>query len=176
MIKNNFITLAGGCFWCTEAIFKLFKGIVQVKSGYIGGTKMNPIYEEVCAGNTGHAEAVRINFNSNLIKIEDIFNIFFATHDPTQLNRQGNDIGSQYRSSIFLENKTFEKQATEAISKAQNLWDDKIVTTIEIGYKFYSAEIEHEDYFANNPSSMYCRAIIDPKVNKARQYYKHLIK
>jgi len=170
-------TLAGGCFWCTEAIFNDVIGIRQVESGYIGGHVTNPTYRQVCGGDTGHAEAVRLTFDPEQIAYRDILDIYFATHDPTQLNRQGNDIGTQYRSAIFPHSEEQEAAARAAIERAQADWDKPIVTTIEPLSDWYPAEAYHQEYFEregeNNP---YCMAVVAPKLRKFRKSYAERLK
>jgi peptide-methionine (S)-S-oxide reductase len=170
-------TLAGGCFWCTEAIFNDVIGISTVESGYIGGTVTNPTYRQVCGGDTGHAEAVRLTFDPGQIGYEDILDIFFATHDPTQLNRQGNDVGTQYRSAIFPHSPEQEASARAAIERAQADWDRPIVTAIEPLSDWYPAEDYHQEYFeregGNNP---YCMAVIAPKLRKFRKSFTERLK
>ncbi len=172
MIKyTDSIILAGGCFWCLEASFVLFKGVKKVIPGYIGGVSQNPNYDEVCSGKSGHAEAVKIEYDKEKISQKFLLKIFFTIHDPTQLNRQGNDIGSQYRSGIFLENKNNLNLIESSIKDAKSVWGDNIVTTIEINKEFYKAEDYHNNYFYNNPNSGYCQAIISPKVSKLRSSF-----
>lgn len=170
-------TLAGGCFWCTEAIYEDVIGIRTVESGYTGGETSNPDYRAVCDGNTGHAEAVRLEFDSDEIGYGDILDIFFATHDPTQLNRQGNDIGTQYRSAIFPHSDEQKAEAKAAIERAQIDWDDPVVTTIEPLSDWYRAEDYHQDYFeregARNP---YCMAVVAPKLQKFRKSFRDRLK
>jgi peptide-methionine (S)-S-oxide reductase len=170
-------TLAGGCFWCTEAIFKDVIGVSSVESGYTGGHVGNPTYKQVCGGDTGHAEAIRISFDPEAIGYDDILDLFFAAHDPTQLNRQGNDIGTQYRSAIFPHDEAQEASARAAIERAQAEWDDRVVTTIEPLAEWYSAEQYHQDYFeregGNNP---YCMAVVAPKLRKFRKSYAERLK
>jgi peptide-methionine (S)-S-oxide reductase len=170
-------TLAGGCFWCTEAIFNDVIGIRSVESGYIGGQVTNPTYRQVCGGDTGHAEAVRLTFDPEQIAYSDILDIYFATHDPTQLNRQGNDVGTQYRSAIFPHSAEQEEAARAAIERAQADWDKPIVTTIEPLSDWYPAEDYHQDYFeregASNP---YCMAVVAPKLRKFRKSYASRLK
>lgn len=162
------ITLASGCFWCTEAVFKRVNGVVSVVSGYAGGSVDNPTYDQVCSGRTGHAEAVQVQFDPNVISLEQILEIFFYTHDPTTLNRQGNDIGTQYRSAIFYNS----QQQKDMANKIKNDLDSKeifsnpIVTEITPFSNFYQAEEYHKDYYDNNRSAPYCSYVIDPKVNK----------
>ena len=165
-------TLAGGCFWCTEAVFKDVIGIASVESGYIGGHVTNPTYRQVCGGDTGHAEAVRLTFDPDQIAYDDILDIYFATHDPTQLNRQGNDIGTQYRSAIFPHSPEQEGAARAAIERAQAASDRPVVTTVEPLADWYPAEDYHQEYFeregASNP---YCMAVVAPKLRKFRKSY-----
>ncbi|MDT9598274.1 peptide-methionine (S)-S-oxide reductase MsrA [Sphingosinicella rhizophila] len=170
-------TLAGGCFWCTEAVFNDVIGVSRVESGYIGGHVANPDYKQVCGGDTGHAEAVRLTFDPEVIGYDDILDIFFATHDPTQLNRQGNDIGTQYRSAIFPHSPEQEAAARAAIDRAKAEWDGAVVTTIEPLSDWYPAEDYHQEYFeregASNP---YCMAVIAPKLRKFRKSFTERLK
>ena len=167
---NKNIILAGGCFWCTEAIYKYVNGVVEVTPGYTGGKTENPDYEEVCSGTTGHAEVVRITYDDIKISLEKILKIFFKTHDPTTLNRQGNDVGTQYRSAIFYENENELKYFEDYINKLNNsnTFNSKIVTTIEKKSHFYEAEQYHHNYFEKNPLNGYCNMIVRPKVEKFR--------
>ncbi len=166
-------TLAGGCFWCLEPIFKDLRGVEQVVSGYTGGTVPNPTYQQVCTGATGHAEAVQITFDPAVISFRELLEIFFTIHDPTTLNRQGADVGTQYRSAIFYHSP--EQRATaEAVIAAlneQGLWERPIVTEVTPFEVFYPAEAYHQDYFARNPGQPYCQAVIAPKVAKFRRQY-----
>lgn len=169
---------AGGCFWCTEAFFTDLKGVEKVVSGYIGGKTANPTYKEVCSGYTGHAEAIQITFNSDEIAYEDLLEIFFATHDPTTINRQGADVGSQYRSEIFYTSEA-QKAAAENFIKLltdQNIFDKKIVTKVTAATTFYPAEDYHQDYYAMNPDQPYCVAVIEPKLQKLKKNYKSKLK
>jgi peptide-methionine (S)-S-oxide reductase len=170
-------TLAGGCFWCTEAIFNDVIGVKAVESGYTGGQVSNPTYKQVCGGDTGHAEAVRLTYDPDEISYDDILDIYFATHDPTQLNRQGNDIGPQYRSAIFPHSAEQEEAARAAIERAQADWHQPIVTTIEALADWYPAEDYHQEYFAreggNNP---YCMAVVAPKLRKFRKSFAARLK
>jgi peptide-methionine (S)-S-oxide reductase len=159
-------TLAGGCFWCTEAVFKRLKGVEEVTPGYIGGDRPNPTYEAVCSGTTGHAEAVEIKFNPNIISFETLLEVFWQLHDPTTLNRQGNDVGTQYRSAIFYHNQQQKETAEASREKAAESYDDPIVTEITEAGTFYPAETYHRDYYDSNRSQGYCRLIIDPKIQK----------
>lgn len=169
-------TLAGGCFWCTEAIFSRLRGVHAVESGYTGGAVENPGYREVCAGTTGHAEAVRITFDPSVISYAELLDIFFATHDPTQLDRQGNDVGTQYRSAIFPHSPEQEAQARAAIQRAAPDWPAPIVTTIEPESAWWPAEPEHHQYYDRvGDRNPYCSFVIAPKVTKLmKQYAGHL--
>jgi peptide-methionine (S)-S-oxide reductase len=170
-------TLAGGCFWCTEAIFNDVIGVSHVESGYIGGSVANPSYKQVCGGDTGHAEAVRLTFDPDVIGYDDLLDIYFATHDPTQLNRQGNDIGTQYRSAIFPHSPDQEAAARAAIERAQADWDSSIVTAIEPLSDWYPAEEYHQEYFERQGSSNpYCMAVIAPKLRKFRKSFAERLK
>ena len=163
-------TLAGGCFWCTEAVYKNLKGVEAVESGYIGGARPNPTYEEVCSGQTGHAEAIRITFDPDVISYGDLLDIFFATHNPTTLNRQGNDVGTQYRSAIFPHDEEQADAAESAIARAQNDHEEPIVTTIEPMATWYPAEDYHQNYWARvGDRNPYCMAVIPPKLQKLRK-------
>jgi peptide-methionine (S)-S-oxide reductase len=165
-------TLAGGCFWCTEAVFLQLAGVSAVESGYIGGSLANPSYEEVCSGRTGHAEAIRISFDPQVISYDDLLDVFFATHDPTQLNRQGNDIGTQYRSAIFPHDAAQEDAAKAAIARAQADHALPIVTTIEPLSTWYPAEGYHQDYWNRvGTQNGYCMAVIPPKLQKLRKKF-----
>jgi peptide-methionine (S)-S-oxide reductase len=166
----------GGCFWCTEAIFQNLKGVSSVLPGYSGGHVENPTYEQVSEGNTGHAEATKIEFDPSVIKFSDLLGIFFATHDPTTPNRQGHDVGPQYRSAIFYMNEQQKKAAEEFIKNAAKDFDAPIVTEITPFNKFYVAENYHQNYFKNNSNAPYCQAVISPKVAKFRAKYANLLK
>ena len=161
--------LAGGCFWCTEAVFLQLAGVKSVESGYIGGNTANPTYKEVCSGKTGHAEAIRITFDPDTISLADLLDVFFATHDPTQLNRQGNDVGTQYRSAIFPLDGEQEAAARAAIERANADHGGRVVTSIEAASDWYPAEDYHQDYWAGEGrSNPYCLAVIPPKLQKLR--------
>jgi len=166
-------TLAGGCFWCLEAVYTELRGIERVISGYAGGAMVNPSYEQVCSGRTGHAEVVQVTFDPSTISFREILDVFFTIHDPTTPNRQGNDVGTQYRSAIFYQSPEQEQTAREVIAQLEKdgLWRDKIVTEVTPLEKFYPAEAYHQDYFARNPYQPYCQIVIAPKVAKARQKY-----
>jgi len=170
-------TLAGGCFWCTEAVFKDLVGVDSVESGYIGGHVPNPSYKQVCGGDTGHAEAIRVTFDPEVIAYDDLLDIFFHTHEPTQLNRQGNDVGTQYRSAIFPHSPEQEAAARAAIARAQADWPRPIVTTIEPLGTWYPAEDYHQDYWEREGSrNPYCLAVIPPKLQKLRKSYADRLK
>lgn len=169
--------LAGGCFWCTEAVFDALNGVSAVESGYIGGHVVNPDYRSVCGGATGHAEAIKVTYDPAVIGYDDLLDIFFHTHDPTTLNRQGADAGTQYRSAIFPQSEAQRAAATAAIARLQADWDDPIVTTIEADAPWYPAEAYHQKYFANNGSANgYCAAVISPKMAKFRKGYAARLK
>jgi peptide-methionine (S)-S-oxide reductase len=164
--------LAGGCFWCTEAVFKDLVGVSAVESGYVGGHVDNPTYREVCGGATGHAEAIRVTFDPGQIAYDDLLDIFFATHDPTQLNRQGNDVGTQYRSAIFPLNAAQEEAARRGIARAAEGWPAPIVTTIEQPGSWWPAEDYHQDYWeGEGQRNPYCLAVIPPKLQKLRKSF-----
>ena len=171
-------TLAGGCFWCLEAVFDDVKGVQSVESGYAGGGKGNPTYRDVCTGMTGHAEVIQVTFDPQIISFKEILNVFFAIHDPTTLNRQVADVGTQYRSAIFYRSDEQKKVATELIRElnAQKIWDKPIVTEVTLFDKFYIAEDYHQEYFANNPNQPYCQAVVAPKVSKFRKYHLEMLK
>lgn len=175
MNNDNFetATLAAGCFWCVEAVFDDLEGVTDVVSGYSGGHKENPTYAEVCTGETGHAEVVQITFDPKIISYDDILRVFFTVHDPTTLNRQGNDVGTQYRSAIFYHNPEQKRIAEEIRDEiaAAGIYDDPIVTEITPFDRFWPAEDYHQEYFANNPNQPYCAAVVAPKVAKFRRKY-----
>ena len=171
-MNKDYAIIAGGCFWCTEAIFENVEGVISVYPGYIGGNNENPSYEQVCSGKTGHAEAVKIEYNTSKICFKKILDIFFKTHDPTTLNRQGNDVGTQYRSAIFYSNESKFEIANKKIYELQEHYENKIVTTLEKETKFYVAEEYHHKYFSKNPYNAYCFAVIKPKVEKFKSNLK----
>lgn len=175
---RSFAILAGGCFWCTEAIYAEMKGVEKVESGYTGGQIKNPGYREICTGRTGHAEAVRITFDPQAVSYGDLLEVFWRTHDPTTLNRQGADAGTQYRSAIFPMDKEQEQMARASLSAAEEagLWEDPIVTSIEPLAPFYVAEAYHQDYFERNPDQGYCVAVIGPKVKKFKALFAEKLK
>lgn len=166
--KTELAVLGGGCFWCTEAQYEMLKGVKTVVSGYANGSKENPTYKEVCGGDTGHNEVIQIEFDPAVISYKEIVDYFWIAHDPTTLNRQGNDVGDQYRSGIYYTSDAQKKVAEESLKAAQKDWDQPIVTEIVPLKKFYPAEDYHQDYFAKNPSAGYCRAVVSPKVSKFR--------
>jgi len=176
--KHELATLAGGCFWCIEAVFKELRGVSKVESGYSGGTTPNPTYRQVCDGTTGHAEAVQVTFDPAEISYKDLLNVFFSVHDPTTLNRQGADVGTQYRSVIFYHSMDQEKTAKMLMDELDhsNTWDNPIVTQIQSFEKFYKAEDYHQDYFANNPNQPYCSVVVAPKVAKFRKHFLDKLK
>jgi len=171
-------TLAAGCFWCVEAVFDDLKGVEDVVSGYSGGHKENPTYQEVCSETTGHAEVIQIKFDPEVISYADILRVFFAVHDPTTLNRQGNDIGTSYRSAIFYHNDEQKQTAEEIINEVTEaeIYDNPIVTEVAPFDKFYPAEDYHQEYFANNPNQPYCAAVVAPKVAKFRKQFVNRLK
>lgn len=170
-------TLAGGCFWCTEAVFNDVIGVTSVESGYTGGHVDNPTYRQVCDGETGHAEAIRVTYDDEAISYDDLLDIFFATHDPTQLNRQGNDVGTQYRSAIYPHSPEQEEAARRAIQRAQADWDSPIVTAIEPLAEFWPAEDYHQNYWeGEGQRSPYCLAVIPPKLRKLRKSFAARLK
>ena len=171
-------TLAGGCFWCLEAVFDELKGVESVESGYSGGHAANPTYAQVCDGETGHAEAVRVTFDPQVLSYKDLLTIFFTIHDPTTLNRQGADMGTQYRSAIFYHDAEQKKVAEQVIRElsAEKLWDAPIVTEVAAFEQFYVAENYHQEYFKKNPFQGYCRAVVAPKVAKFRQKFVERLK
>lgn len=176
--KSTVAVFGGGCFWCTEAVFDELRGVKSVVSGYAGGNTQNPSYDEVCGGRTGHAEVIKIDFDPREISFKDLLTVFFATHDPTTLNRQGNDVGTQYRSAILYAN---EEQKREAEAFIKELNDSKafgkpVVTTLEPLGEFYEAEDYHQKYYANNPDQPYCQYMIPPKLNKLHKQFSELLK
>lgn len=172
------ITLAGGCFWCLEAVYDEVKGVLSVDSGYSNGNVKNPSYKDVCTGLTGHAEVVQIKFDPSVISLQDILNVFFAIHDPTTLNRQGADVGTQYRSGIYYHTPEQKEIAENLIKEltAQKIFDNPIVTEVDAIKDFYIAEDYHQEYYVNNKFQPYCMAVISPKVNKFRKHYLELLK
>lgn len=177
-MKEEVATFGSGCFWCTEAIFEELKGVKSVVSGYSGGSVINPSYREVTTGKTGHAEVVQLSFDPEVISYSELLDVFFKTHDPTTLNRQGADVGTQYRSVIFYHNdeqKRLAEKKTEELNAA-GVFDDPVVTSVEKLENFYVAEEYHQDYFKKNPDQAYCNAVIRPKLNKIRKDFSSKIK
>ncbi len=176
--KLQLATFAGGCFWCTEAVFTRLKGVERVVSGYTGGHIKNPAYREICTGRTGHAEAIQILYNEDMISYKELLGIFFATHDPTTLNRQGNDVGTQYRSAIFYSNASQKDEATDFISylEKENIFNELITTEIVQLEVFYNAEDNHQDYYNLNQEQPYCQYIINPKIKKLKENYSNKLK
>jgi peptide-methionine (S)-S-oxide reductase len=176
--KTELATFGNGCFWCTEAIFQRVKGVVRVESGYSGGHVKNPTYQQVTTGKTGHAEVLRIEYDPKVVSFETLLEVFWNTHDPTTLNRQGADVGPQYRSVIFYHNNEQREKAlaSKAKTDASGLWKDPIVTEVSPLINYYAAEDYHQNYFNNNPNAGYCNYVIAPKLRKFMQQYPHLLK
>lgn len=172
-LNKEIATLAGGCFWCLEAVFVELRGVEKVVSGYMGGRTSNPTYKQICYEDTGHAEVVQITFDPQVITFQELLEVFFTIHDPTTLNRQGADVGSQYRSAIFYHSDEQRTAAEQVIAEltAAGIWSNPIVTELTAAPTFYPAEDYHQDYFANNPYQPYCMAVVAPKVVKARQKF-----
>jgi len=168
--------LGGGCFWCTEAVYREVKGVTQVESGYSGGSVPHPTYEQVCVGDTGHAEVVRLQFDPGVVSYRDLLEIFFTIHDPTTLNRQGNDVGTQYRSVIYHQSPQQEATARQVIAEMAHVWDAPIVTELSPAQPFYKAEDYHQDYFRQHPLQGYCAFVVAPKVDKFRKTYASRLK
>ncbi|MEX2352145.1 MAG: peptide-methionine (S)-S-oxide reductase MsrA [Balneolaceae bacterium] len=177
-VEREQATLGAGCFWCVEAIFQRVSGVVAVEAGYSGGFKDQPTYEEVSTGRTGHVEVARITFDPEKISFEEILEVFWHTHDPTTPNRQGNDVGTQYRSAIFFHNDEQKRIAEESLLRTDesDLWNSPIVTEISPLINYYRAEEYHQDYFNNNPNAGYCSIVIAPKVMKFKKEFPHLLK
>lgn len=175
---SEIATLAGGCFWCTEAIFQRLKGVSSVASGYTGGSIENPTYNQVCTGETGHAEAIQITFDPSVISFETLLEVFLKLHDPTTINRQGADAGTQYRSAIFYHNETQKQIAQNLIEKVtkSGLYTDPIVTKLEPYKQFYRAEDYHQNFYNNNAPSAYCTVVVDPKIRKLMEEFKDKVK
>ena len=176
--NHQIATLAGGCFWCLEAVFDELNGVISVESGYSGGHVEEPSYQAVCTGMTGHAEVVQVTFDSSLLSYRDLLTVFFTVHDPTTLNRQGADVGTQYRSAIFYHNESQRTDAEAVIRELteSRLWPNPIVTEVTKFEKFYVAEDYHQEYFANNPYQPYCMAVVAPKVVKFRKHFVDRLK
>lgn len=177
-MKISTATFGAGCFWCTEACFSELIGVISVKSGFTGGHTEKPTYEQVCSGATGHAEVAQIIFDSEKLSFQDLLKVFWFIHDPTQLNRQGNDIGTHYRSAIFYHDAQQEKQALafKEMLNTQDVWDDPVVTEITRFTEFHPAGSYHDDYLKNNPNNMYCQAVVRPKLDKFRQVFTSSLK
>lgn len=178
MSNREVATLAGGCFWCLEAVYDMLKGVESVESGYMGGQVKNPTYKQVCTGATGHAEVVQVTYDPQVIGFKDLLDVFFTIHDPTTLNRQGADVGTQYRSAIFFHSPEQEAVAKQTIAdlNASKVWNNPIVTEVVQQEQFYVAEDYHQEYFENNPMQPYCMAVVAPKVAKARKYFLDKLK
>lgn len=176
--QKEIATLAGGCFWCLEAVFDDLRGVESVESGYMGGKTANPTYEEVCSGRTGHAEVVQVSFDPAAASFREILEVFFVIHDPTTLNRQGNDVGTQYRSAIFYHSAGQKDAAEEVIANLESarIYDDPIVTEVVPASKFYVAETYHQEYFRRNPAQPYCAYVVRPKVAKFRKHFLEKLK
>jgi peptide-methionine (S)-S-oxide reductase len=176
--NKEIATLAGGCFWCLEAVFDELQGVEKVESGYAGGHTPNPTYHQVCTGTTGHAEVVQITFDPQVVSFKELLQVFFTIHDPTTLNRQGADVGTQYRSAIFYHTPEQKQVVEQVIAEltAAKVWDDPIVTEVMEFSEFYAAEEYHRDYYRRNPQQPYCQAVIAPKVAKARKHFLEKLK
>jgi len=176
--KLNKIVLGGGCFWCLDPIYKNLTGVEDVVVGYAGGSVKSPTYEQVCNGRTGHAEVVEVTYNPELVSLNGLLEVFFQVHDPTTLNRQGADVGTQYRSIILVKDEAEKEQVKEIVEKIDqsNLWRSKIVTQIEVLTEFYPAEDYHQDYYEKNPWAGYCQVVINPKVKKFKEKFADLLK
>lgn len=173
MVRTETATLGGGCFWCLEAVYQEMEGIRQVESGYMGGTTPNPSYRDVCSGTTGHVEVVRVVFDPEVVRYQDVLDVFFAIHDPTTRDRQGNDVGPQYRSVIFYHSDEQRVAAEDKIRElnAAGIWPDTIVTEVRPASTFYRAEAYHQEYFRSNPQQPYCAYVISPKLRKFREKF-----
>ena len=176
MKKEKLAYFAGGCFWCTEAVFQNLRGVDGIISGYMGGSIKNPAYREICTGRTGHAEGIQLTYDENVVSYKDLLYVFFATHDPTTLNRQGNDVGTQYRSAIFYVDEDQKAIAEEVIAELQQTtFEAPIVTQLLPEYPFYTAEEEHQNYYNQHTEQMYCSYVISPKVAKLKENFNHLL-
>ena len=177
-MSKEIATLAGGCFWCLEAVYDEIKGVDAVESGYMGGKNADPTYEQVCGGQTGHAEVIQISFDPKVVGFRELLEVFFVIHDPTTLNRQGNDAGTQYRSAIFYHSPVQQALAQDVISKlaATKLWDDPVVTEVVPAETFYVAETYHQEYYVRNPQQSYCAFVVAPKVAKFRKHFVERLK
>jgi peptide-methionine (S)-S-oxide reductase len=170
-MAKEIATLAGGCFWCLEAVYDQLKGVTDVVSGYSGGHVPNPTYQQICNKNTGHAEVIQVEYDTDMVSFGDLLDIFFTIHDPTTLNRQGNDVGPQYRSAVFYHNDEQKRVADAKIREFTTIWQNPIVTEVTAFDTFYAAEDYHQEYFANNPSQPYCQVVVAPKVAKFRKKF-----
>ena len=175
-MATEIAVLGGGCFWCTEAVYLEVKGVTKVESGYTGGSQPNPTYEQICSGTTGHAEVVRLEFDPAVISYRDILEIFFTIHDPTTLNRQGNDVGTQYRSVIYYQSPEQEATARQVMAEMAHVWDAPIVTEISPAQPYFKAEDYHQNYFAQHPLQGYCAFVVEPKVTKFRKTHAARLK
>ncbi|GGB93869.1 peptide-methionine (S)-S-oxide reductase MsrA [Pseudoduganella buxea] len=175
-MASEIAVLGGGCFWCTEAVYLEVKGVNKVESGYTGGAQPNPTYEQICSGTTGHAEVVRLGFDPDVISYRDILEIFFTIHDPTTLNRQGNDVGTQYRSVIYFQTPEQEATARQVMAEMAHVWDAPLVTEISPAQPYYKAEDYHQNYFAQHPLQGYCAFVVEPKVTKFRKMHTARLK
>jgi len=177
-VKNEIAVFGGGCFWCGEAVFERLQGVKKATSGYTGGTKENPTYEQVCGGQTGHVEIIRVEYDPAVVSYEVLLAVFFSTHDPTTLNRQGNDVGTQYRSAIFYATEEQKQKAERFIQKLQEekVYENPIVTELSPLKNFYEAESYHQQYYENNKQASYCQLVINPKLEKLQKQYSHLLK
>jgi len=175
-MATEIASVGGGCFWCLEAVYQELKGIVQVESGYTGGQVPNPTYAQVCEGKTGHAEVVRLTYDPAVISYREILEVFFTIHDPTTLNRQGNDIGTQYRSVIYYHSPEQEEIAKQVIAEMANVWDAPIVTELSPAGTYYKAETYHQNYYRDNPLQGYCAFVVAPKLSKFRQTFSEKLK
>ena len=176
--QNEIAVFGGGCFWCGEAVFKRLRGVENVTSGYAGGTVKNPTYEQVCSGKTGHAEVIKVKYDPSVISYEQLVSVFFSTHDPTQVNQQGPDVGDQYRSSLFYTTKEQEHITQLFIRQLEEegVYKGAIVTEVKPLTNFYKAEVYHQEYYDRNKDAPYCQMVIDPKIQKLQQKYAHLLK
>ena len=174
--RQEVATLGGGCFWCLDAVFRELRGVERVQSGYAGGDYLNPTYRDVCSGLTGHAEVVQVTFDPAVISYRELLEVFFAVHDPTTPNRQGNDVGPQYRSIILYHSRQQKETAESVITELARLWPDPVVTQVVQASTFYPAEKYHQDYYANNANQPYCQIVIAPKVAKVRKAYLERLK
>ena len=175
-MNSQAITLGGGCFWCTEAVFEIVDGVLAVESGYSNGHVVNPTYEQVCRGDTGHAEVIRVDFDADRISLREILAVFFAIHDPTTLNRQGNDSGTQYRSGIYLHDAAQEAEVRAVVAEANEALKGRVVTEVKPLANYSKAEGYHQHYFANHPNAGYCSFVVAPKVEKFKRVFKERVK